>query len=775
MNNIIIEGANINNLKGANITIPKNKITVITGVSGSGKSSLAFDIVFEEGRKQYLQSLGVFSRFDEKEKFDKISGIGPTIAVQQNIIRQSNPRSTVGSKTNILKLLALLYALEGKVACQGCGDLINFDTKCQQCGGVEERLPAGYFMHNSTDGMCIRCSGKGHYYHIDMDKLIPDDSTTLEQILEVIRPTQGYNRLLRKKFKDILNVPFNQIEEEIKADILYGQYVKHNSFNRSYCVQSILERNYVKNGDDTNGIYRLVECEECKGYKVGQEALEVFIGGKHIGELANMSISELGKFLNIQNKKVANSKIGMNFLRDINNKLDSLIKSRLGHLSLYRELSTLSGGELQRLFLNSHLESKMDSLIYVLDEPTAGLHEAEKEELLKSIINLKKLGNTVIIVEHDKNTVRIADHVIDVGPKAGAEGGEVLYQGNIQGLLQCDKSITGKYLSGENKIYDRVSLSKEMMKDDDKRLIVENANTNNLKNLTFSIPLQSLTAISGVSGSGKSSLTTDIIRSSKYNTMISGVVEVSQEPIGRNSNSNVISYIGIWDKIRKIFAEQNQAKINNYTAGHFSFNSKGACKACGGTGRDKIWMGGSYFINEICKECHGKRYNDEVLLVKYKNKSIADILDMTISEAVNFFEDNKGILSTLEVLESVGMGYIKLGQTTPTLSGGEAQRIKLAKEIGKRRKGNTLFILDEPTVGLSPYDTNKLAILLDELVKKGNSVIVVEHDIELISICDWIIELGPKGGAEGGRIVSEGTPAQLKQDNNSITGRYLVC
>ncbi|WDV48073.1 ATP-binding cassette domain-containing protein [Clostridiaceae bacterium M8S5] len=771
MNNIIIEGAHINNLKGINITIPKNKITVITGVSGSGKSSLAFNIVFEEGRKKYLQSLGVFSMIDEQEKFDNISGIGPTIAVQQNIIRQSNPRSTVGSKTNILKLLALLYTLEGKAVCQGCGSYINFDTACQKCGSVEERLPAGYFMHNTTDGMCLKCSGKGHYYHIDMKKLIQDDSTTLEQMLELIKPTQGYKKLLRKKFKEVLNVPFNQIEDAIKADILYGQYVKNNSFNRSYCVQNILERNYIKNGDDTNGIYRLVECEECGGYRVGQEALDVFIAGKHIGQLAKMNITELEYFLKIHKNNIISSQIGRNLLKDINSKLENLIKSRLGHLSLYRQLSTLSGGELQRLFLNSHLESKMDSLIYILDEPTAGLHESEKAELLKSIIKLKELGNTVIIVEHDKNTIKIADYVIDIGPKAGAEGGEVLYQGSFEGLLKCHESITGKYLSGENEIYNRV-FSRETQNNQQK-LLVKNANTNNLNNLSFAIPLKSLTAISGVSGSGKSSLITDIVKSCKDDTIVSGIVEVSQEPIGRNSNSNVISYIGVWDKIRKIFADQEDARKNCLTAGHFSFNSKGACQVCGGTGQEKIWMGGSYFISQICKECNGQRYNDKVLLIKYKNKSISDVLEMTIFEAVIFFEDNKNVLSTLRVLESVGMGYIKLGQTTPTLSGGEAQRIKLAKEIGKRQKGDILYILDEPTVGLSPYDINKLVILLDELVKNGNSVIVVEHDIELLSICDWIIELGPKGGEEGGRIIAEGTPTALKQNNNSITGRYL--
>ncbi len=811
MKHITIEGARIHNLKEIHISIPKNQLVVVTGVSGSGKSSLAFDIIFEEGRKQYLQSLGVFGLMDEENKFDSISGIGPTIAVQQNIIRQSNPRSTVGTKTNILNMLAVLYAAEGKTSCSSCGTLVDDDMTCPKCGMMEERLFAGYFAYNNPNGMCIKCSGRGAYFEINMQKLIPNDNTTLEKVFQIAGATPGYQRLLNKKFKDYLKMPFSKIPDGVKADILYGQYVNSNSQNRSYCLQRIFEGRYLRNGDSSGGIYTWSFCSDCQGFRIGEEARSVFLNGKHMGELGKMTITELQEFLSDLFNRNSLAAMGTNLLKDILIKINGLNKARLGHLSLYREMSSLSGGELQRLFLNSHLESKMDSLIYILDEPTAGLHESEKTELLKSVKALKELGNTVIVVEHDKNTIRMADHIIDIGPKAGVSGGEIIYQGDVKGLLESRSSITGQYLSGEaempkRKINQNIDVKKDILK-----LTIWHAKTNNLKDVTVSLPLGVLVGIAGVSGSGKSSLISDTLISLlkgyfkdtfEYDDVhieeneiedtllaapkkiaerldgaehISGYVEVSQAPIGRNMNSNIITYISIWDKIRKIFAKQPQAAKQNLTAGHFSFNSKGACSVCGGSGQEKIWLGGSFFIHNICNECHGKRYNDEALSVCYKGKHIVDVLEMTVTEAVTFFEDHKAILSTLKVLERIGMGYIKLGQPTPTLSGGEAQRIKLAKEIGRQRKGNILYVLDEPTVGLSLYDTAKLISLLSELIEKGNSVVVIEHDPEVLSACDWIIELGPKGGTEGGRIIAEGSPKALKDNPKSITGRYLQC
>jgi excinuclease ABC A subunit len=546
----------------------------------------------------------------------------------------------------------------------------------------------------------------------------------------------------------------------------------------------------------------------------------VLLNGKHIGELGKMTIYELQEILEALLKKETFAPLGKNLLKEILCKTNNLIKSRLGYLSLYREMPTLSGGEIQRLFLNSHLDSKMDSLIYILDEPTVGLHESEKAELLKSINDLKELGNTVIVVEHDRNVIEMAEHIIDIGPKAGIEGGRVMYQGDLKGLLQCKESITGQYLSGkvampvrtikQNLLIDKPAHNKKSLDEATPCLTIRHAKTNNLKGVTVSFPLGVLVGIAGVSGSGKSSLISDTLipllrgyfhdqwenggtdieeneidgedESTLVETIsdrlegvehISGYAEVAQAPIGRNMNSNPVSYVGIWDKIRKLFAQQPEAIQQELSAGHFSFNSKGACSVCGGSGRETIWLGGNLKIDTTCKECHGKRFNDEALSVRYKGKNIFEILEMSVSEAVAFFEDSQGIISTLTVMERIGMGYIKLGQPTPTLSGGEAQRIKLAKEIGRRRKGNILYVLDEPTTGLSLYDTAKLIQLLDELVAKGNSVIVIEHDPVVLSACDCIIELGPGGGAEGGRLIAEGSPQALEENLKSVTGRYL--
>jgi excinuclease ABC subunit A len=806
MKEIKIQGARIHNLKDIDISIPKNKLVVATGVSGSGKSSLMFDIVFEEGRKQYLQSLGILSAIDNENKFDSVQGIGPAIAVQQNIIRQSNPRSTVGSRTNIINMLALLYAGEGEIMCSTCDKLVDDNLICGNCGNVEEHLDPGFFSYNSSSGMCMKCSGRGSYFEINMERLVPEKNLTLGQIFDEVKVSPGYMRLLQKRFKEFLSMPFSQLPEEVKNEVIYGNF---ENGKRSYSLMRIFEGRYKK-GEDLNGIYTAVTCSECHGFRVGEEACRVLLNGKHIGELSTVTIIETHEFLKNLLGQAKLTQFGKNLLKEILIKTNNLIKSRLGHLTLYREMSTLSGGEIQRLFLNAHLDSKMDSLIYVLDEPTAGLHESEKLEVLESVNELKELGNTVIVVEHDKNTIGMAEHIIDIGPKAGSCGGQVMYQGNLEGLVQSNESITGKYLSGKIAMPSRISHQSVKYGDERTRLIIRNANTNNLKDVTVSFPLGALVGIAGKSGSGKSSLMSDTllpllrsnsrkhwknIEENKIDNVvdiqdgsvkgikigdrleglkhISGYAEISQAPIGRNMNSNPASYIGIWDKIRTLFANQLEAIEQKFTAGHFSFNSKGACSKCGGSGLEKIWLGNDLSIDKTCGECNGKRFNNEALSIKYNGKNIYDILEMSVSEAVVFFEDNISIVSILKVLDKIGMGYIKLGQPTPTLSGGESQRIKLAKEIGKRRKGNILYVLDEPTTGLSLYDAAKLIQLLDELVVNGNSVIVVEHDTEVLKTCDWVIELGPEGGSEGGYIIAEGSPEDLKKNSKSITGRYL--
>ncbi|MCP4131849.1 MAG: excinuclease ABC subunit UvrA, partial [bacterium] len=636
MKNITITNARIHNLKGIDISIPKNKLVVATGVSGSGKSSLVFDIIFEEGRKQYLQSLGMLSGIIDEIKFDSVSGIGPAIAVQQSIIRQSNPRSTVGSRTNILNMLAVLYAGEGRVSCSSCGTPVEENLTCGKCGSTEERLEVSYFSYNSPNGMCVKCSGRGTYFEINMKELVPKKNTTLEQVFETAGVTPGYLRVLYRKFKQYMNMPFAELPDDIREEAIYGQYLNNNTGKVSYCLTRLFQ-NRLSRGEDLSEIYSVSQCSLCNGTRIGEEAQRVFLNGRNIGELGKMTIAELQGFFETLLKQKKLTPFGKNLVKEIRRKTDFLIKSRLGYLSLYREMPTLSGGEIQRLFLNSHLESKMDSLIYILDEPTVGLHESEKAELLKSINALKELGNTVIVVEHDKNTIEMADHIIDMGPKAGIEGGQIMYQGDLAGLLKCDNSITGQYLSGRASMPERAIKQDIVIDKSTPCLTIRHAKTNNLKNVSVSFPLGVLVGIAGVSGSGKSSLVSDTLipllkgyfhtdieedeidgdaESAIIETVadklagaehLSGYAEVSQAPIGRHMNSNPASYIGIWDKIRKLFAKQPEAMEQKLSAGHFSFNSKGACSGCGGSGREKIWLGSDFYIYNECGECRGKR------------------------------------------------------------------------------------------------------------------------------------------------------------------------
>jgi excinuclease ABC A subunit len=782
MKEIRIKGACIHNLKNIDISIPKNKLIVATGVSGSGKSSLVFDIIFEEGRKQYLQSLGMLSTIEDTNKFDSIEGIGPTIAVHQNTIRQSNPRSTVGTRTGILHMLTLLYSGEG----QAQDEVINGD----------EHLNPSFFSYNSASGMCVQCSGRGAYFEIDMEKLVMDNHITLEAVFIKSKVTPGYMNVLKRRFKDYFYMPFTSLPEDVKNEAIYGRYENGKS---SYSLIKAYESRYRK-GEALNDIYAMQTCPECHGYRIGDEGRNVHINGKHIGELCFMPILELHSFLKETIETQKYTQFGKNLARDILIKLEHLIKAKLGYLTLYREIASLSGGELQRLFLNAHLDTKMDSLIYVLDEPTAGLKKKKKEDIIASIRQLKDIGNTVIVVEHDKSTIQKAEHIIDIGPMAGHLGGQIIYQGHLEGLLKSEESITGNYLSGKKNMPTR---SHNINLDEMPSLVIQHAKTNNLKDITVTLPLHAIVGIAGKSGSGKSSLISDtllpLLRTHfKYSykedliedysdetviktiadglegvEFISGYAEISQAPIGRNNNSNPASYIGIWDKIRALYAKQPEAISQGFEDGHFSFNSKGACSACGGSGYEKIWLGGQLSINKTCIMCHGKRFSQDALTIQYKEKTIYDVLEMSIDQATTFFDSQPSISNPLKILQQIGMGYIKLGQPTPTLSGGESQRIKLAKEIGKKRKGNILYILDEPTTGLSQYDIAKLIELLDQLVEKGNSVIVIEHDIDVLKVCDYIIELGPVGGTQGGYVIAKGTPEIIKKNTNSITGRYL--
>lgn len=762
MDKIVVQGARIHNLKDINICIPKQKLIVITGVSGSGKSSLAFDILFEEGKNQYLRSIGILSGLDNEERVCKLEGIGPTVAIRQNTIRQNNPRSTVGSKTGLLNQLALVYATEGV---NKEGDNVHFSPSD--------------FLYTSADGMCINCGGKGTLFEVNLHELIPDKKMTLREVYEGLKVTPGFIRILQKKLGCYFEVPFWELPSQVQDEVVYGAY---DNGKQSYCIERILRNAYEK-GEDVEKVYAKVICPKCQGERVNDEVREVTFFGKTIGELGKMTLSMLLQFL----MKLPDNNLtqfSQNTLKSICKELEELEKFRLGHLCLYRELSTLSGGELQRVFLHMHLESKLDSLIYVFDEPMSGLHPSEKLSMITAIKRLRDMGNTVIVVEHDQAMIQEAEHIIEIGPKAGCEGGEIVFQGDYQ-QYQKANTLLSKYLLKENKA--REYPSRRLKLESSECIGISHANTHYLKDISVCFPLHVLVGIAGLSGSGKSSLIEDTLlkrltSAKKYGEqegvwgqdLISDFVKIAQEPIGRSSNSTPASYIGIWDKIRDLFAKEEFAKREEMTSGHFSFHSKGACEECGGSGYERIFLTTQFSVDKICKTCGGKRFNKKSLSIIYKGKNISQVLEMSIHEAAKFFEDQKQISRPLLVLEKMGMGYLKLGQPTSSLSGGEAQRVKLAKELGKVHRKNMLYVLDEPTTGLSMYDTQLLLKLLNQLVDEGNSVIVIEHNIEVLSACDYLIELGPEGGDKGGRIIAKGTKQELKQCDTSKTGRYLV-
>jgi len=762
MEKIKITGARIHNLKNFNLAIPKHQLIVITGISGSGKSSLAFDILFEEGKNQYLRSIGILTGLDNEDRFDTIEGIGPAVAVRQNTIRQSNPRSTVGTKTGILNQLALIYASDGKT--------------------LEEHskhLSPGLFLYTTIDGMCLSCQGRGSYYEINLEQLIQDKTTSLLEVYESLKVTAGFLRILKKKYGMYFETPFWDLPEDIQGEIVYGTY---DNGKQSYCLERILRSAYEK-GENVEDVYGKTICPICQGERIGEEAREVSLHGKQIGELGQMTLSGILDFLTeIPEDEL--SQFSKNVIKNIEERVKHLIQFRLGHLTLYREMSSLSGGEVQRIFLHLHLESRLNSLLYVFDEPMAGLHPSEKQSMIKAVKELRDFGNTVIVVEHDKEMIRHADHIIEIGPKAGIEGGIVVYQGNYLEYTKGD-TLLSKFLSGKLLMPERTVRKRTFAEND--CLTLEHAHIHYLKDLSVVFPLHAMVGVAGLSGSGKSSLIEETLlkrlaSARKYGhaigiegiERISGYIKISQAPIGRSASSTPASYIGIWDKVRGLFADQPEAKRRNMSAGYFSFHSKGACQECGGSGYERIFLTSDFSVDKICQKCHGKRFQEESLAINYNGKTIAEVLEMSVTEAVLFFADQKSIMKPLRILEQMGMGYLTLGQPSPSLSGGEAQRVKLAKELGQQVKGNMLYVLDEPTTGLSLYDTALLLKLLDQLVASGNSVIVIEHNTEVLKCCDYIIELGPEGGEKGGEIIAKGTPDRLRVNLNSKIGRYLV-
>ncbi len=832
MDVIKVKGARIHNLKNLDVDIPKDKLILITGVSGSGKSSLAFDIIFDEGMNRYLQSIGFPPKFEDDKPFDMIEGLSPTVAVEQRTTRVFNPRSTVGTKTGIYGLLRMLYATEGTLICPICKEPVNQSTlECDICGMVVERKQIKHFSFNEPSGMCLDCRGRGYKMLITEEMIIQDYNRNLIQITKagsaVFADQIRFVEQLPKIYNFDINTPFKDLPNEIKQIFLYGSGKKLKFQWESKSFSGELERAFegiiphVKRAlAESKSAYRRhkihnnfmskMKCEVCNGYKINDQAREIKLGGKHIGELALMTIDDLTFFLEDLSHQDIKNPQGKTILGSILQSLNRMVNIGLKYLHLHRTLPTLSGGELQRLSLMTHLDSGLDSLIYILDEPSMSLHELEKDSLIKILKQLKVLGNTVIIVEHDKRFIDIADEIIDIGPGAGIDGGEIVYQGSLDGIIKNKKSYTGQFLAGNIKLPKKEEETKRDIDGNTKYLILKNAKTNNLKDLNVRFPLGLMVGIAGVSGSGKSSLILDTlvpllkpffkrgVKNLKENKgengeeeengeelldysgqvegweNINGVIVVNQKPISRVRTSTPCSFIGIWDKIRNLFAKTVEAKKRKFTAGHFSYNSeRGRCPACKGQGVQDLQVSFLTSFEIPCKECKGSRYKPEILEVKYKGKSIAEVLEMTVNEAAGLFKAQENISKVLKILDEIGMGYIELGQPAPTLSGGEAQRIKLAKELGKTRKGNALYILDEPTVGLSFYDTIKLVDLLERLVQEDNSVLIIEHDPEILSYCDYLIELGPDGGPKGGEIIAEGTPKDIILNNKSKTGPYL--
>lgn len=849
MKPIRVVGARVHNLKDLNIDIPKNKLVLVTGVSGSGKSSLAFDLLFDVGRARYLQAVGFPARDVEDKNFDLLEGLPPTIAVEQRTLRLANPRSTVGTKTMIYSFLRMLYASEAAILCPICKDPVSRPgLECPTCGMAADPMAIKHFSFNEPSGMCPNCHGRGYTTEFQEDFLVPDRAWPL---LKIVAAASGSFADLRAWIPGLadyyhfdINTPFQDLTEEVRHVFLHGMdeeisfhyesksgHFKGDIQKRFEGVIPHLRRameesksEYRKNKIAQNYMSHM-PCPECQGYRVNERARETRLGGKHVGEVANLTMSEFVTFLgNLvsrgKDKKGTPLGHGKAFVDTILPLVHHVQDVGLGYLTLNRELPTLSGGEKQRLFLAAHLSAELDSLLYILDEPSVGLHEVEKEALARALVALRDLGNSVILVEHDRHLIERADQVIDIGPGAGTEGGRLVFQGTVDDLKQHSTSLTGQYLSGKLSLPRKTAVQRRLVGKNTPNLIVNNATVNNLKKATARFPVGVIVGVAGVSGSGKSSLVMDTLvplmkahlaqerangtkkgkvkaKSTKEiieeeeddfefvaTAPVSGFIEgwdnftrccvMGQSPIGRTRKSNPASYTGVWDKIRDLFATQPEAKKRGYTSSHFSFNSeKGRCPACKGDGTEDVRIS---FFDEFavpCHECQGTRFLKEILEVTYKGKNIAEVLDLTVTEALDVFKSVPAITSVLKVLEEIGMGYITLGQPATTLSGGEAQRVKLARELSKGNGGSTLFILDEPTTGLHFHDVEKLLRLLDRLVDQGNTVVIIEHDLDVLAFTDWIIELGPEGGPNGGEVIAEGTPENLRDNGKSRTGPFL--
>lgn len=931
-NKIKIRGARAHNLKNIDVDIPKDKLVVVTGLSGSGKSSLAFDTLYAEGQRRYVESLSAYARQFlgqmDKPDVDSIDGLSPAISIDQKTTSK-NPRSTVGTVTEINDFLRLLWARVGTPICPNDGHEITsqspeqmvdkilelpertklqilapivrgkkgqhkkiiekvkkdgfvriivdgeihdveeeieldknkkhdisvvvdrivlkdsirsrlFDSleaalrltngnvavdvigdkilqfsenfSCPYCGFTIGELEPRIFSFNAPFGACPDCDGIGVKLEVDKDLVVPDDTKTLnEGALAPWNPISSkyYPTMLQQAceaFGIDMDTPFKELSDKDKKIILYGAGDRefHFKFESDFgglkdidttfegVIPNVERRYRETNSDFTRDVMRQymtsLTCQTCHGYRLNEQALSVKIAGKHIGEVSDFPINESLNFFENLTFSEQNQEIARPILKEIDDRLTFLKNVGLDYLTLSRSARTLSGGEAQRIRLATQIGSNLSGVMYVLDEPSVGLHQRDNDRLIASLKKMRDLGNTLIVVEHDEDTMRAADYLIDIGPGAGENGGQVIAAGTPKQVEKKRNSLTGQYLSGKKYI----AIPNERRKGNGKKIVVKGASENNLKNIDVSFPLGEFIAVTGVSGSGKSTLVNMILKRAlaqklnhnsekpgKYQKIegvenIEKIIDIDQTPIGRTPRSNPATYTGVFDDIRGLFAQTNQAKLRGYGKGRFSFNIKGGrCEACKGDGIIKIEMNFLPDVYVPCEVCHGTRYNSETLEVEYKDKNIADILNMTVSEALTFFEPIPKIKRKLQTIVDVGLGYVKLGQPATTLSGGEAQRMKLASELHKKSNGKTFYILDEPTTGLHSEDIKRLLEVLQRLVDKGNTVLVIEHNLDVIKTADYLIDLGPEGGDGGGQIVATGTPEEVIKVNDSYTGKYL--
>jgi len=936
---LIVRGAREHNLKNVSLDLPRNALIVFTGLSGSGKSSLAFDTIFAEGQRRYVESLSAYARQFlgqmDKPDVDFIEGLSPAVSIDQKSTNR-NPRSTVGTITEVYDYLRLLYARAGRPHCPNCGkaiakqtpqnivdqilaldegtrfqvlapvvrarkgefldlfrefttqgfsrarvdgtvyplaevpklkkqdkhtievvvdrlavksdaktrltdsvetalklanglvilDFVDLDGKnpekektfsehmaCHDCELSFEEMEPRSFSFNSPFGACPECTGIGTRLEVDEDLIIPDDSISIYE--GAIAPWSGgqssdyFERLLEALAKDItfsLDVPWKKISAKARDAILNGyEYEIKMKYKGRYGTKNyttgfegvipFIHRRHSETDSDYSrekyeAYMRETPCPACKGARLKPEVLAVTIGGKSIAQVCELSIGECAEFLKKISLNAREKKIAERVLKEVHARLGFLLDVGLDYLSLERGAVTLSGGEAQRIRLATQIGSGLVGVLYVLDEPSIGLHQRDNRRLIDTLTRLRDLGNTLIVVEHDEDTIRTADWIVDIGPGAGEHGGKVVSSGDYESLISAKDSITGAYLSGRTKI--EVPDSRRPQ-EKGRELTVKEAKENNLQNISVTFPLGNFVAVTGVSGSGKSTLVNDILYSVLANKLngarivpgrhrsvvglenLDKVVHVDQSPIGRTPRSNPATYTGVFDKIRALFAETAEAKIRGYQQGRFSFNVKGGrCENCAGDGTITIEMNFLPDVYVPCEVCHGARYNRETLEVHYKGKTIAEVLDMPIEEAANFFDSVPAIARYLKTLNDVGLGYVRLGQSAPTLSGGEAQRVKLATELQRRSTGRTIYVLDEPTTGLHFEDVRKLLIVLNRLVDSGNTVIVIEHNLDVIKCADWVIDMGPEGGSGGGLVIAEGTPEQISKNKASYTGQFLA-